>query len=128
MCLSGSVGRVWSCGRSSPVLVVWGGSPASDWLVFSFFPAKEKSLSALLSCQAANLGSCSCACWHVSSVKNPLVHHVPLSSSSSPWLARDLQSVWRVRTRLVVDYASELGVRGALFSLFAAVACFSCLN
>ena len=42
------------------------------------------------------------------------------------WLARDLQSVWRVRTLLVVDDARELGVRGALFSLFAAVACFSC--
>ena len=44
VCLSGSVGRVWSCGRSSPVLVVWGGSPASDWLVFSIFSAKEKNL------------------------------------------------------------------------------------
>ena len=128
VCVSGSVGRVWSCGRPSPVLVVWGGSPASSWLVFSIFPGKEKSLSALLSCQAANLGSCPCACWHVSSVKCPLVRHVPLSSSSSPWLARDSQSVWRVRTLLVVDYARELGVRGALFSLFVAVACFSCLN
>jgi len=128
VCVSGSVGRVWSCGRPSPVLVVWGGSPASSWLVFSIFPGKEKSLSALLSCQAANLGSCPCACWHVSSVKCPLVRHVPLSSSSSPWLARDSQSVWRVRTLLVVDYAHELGVRGALFSLFVAVACFSCLN
>ena len=28
----------------------------------------------------------------------------------------------------MVDYARELGVRGALISLFAAVACFSCLN
>ena len=44
VCVSGSVGRVWSCGRSSPVLVVWGGSPASGWLVFSIFPAKEKNL------------------------------------------------------------------------------------
>ena len=92
------------------------------------FPCEgKKSLSALLACQAANMGSCSCACWHVSSVKYPLVRRVPLSSSSSPWLARDLQSVWRVRTLRVVGYARELGVRGALFSLFAAVACFSCL-
>ena len=93
VCVSGSVGRVWSCGRSSFVFVVWGGSPASGWRVSSIFPAKEKSLSALLSCQAANLGSCSCACWHASSIKYPLVRHVPLSSSSSPWLARDLHSV-----------------------------------
>ena len=130
VCVCGSVGRVWSCGRSFPILVVWGGSPApaSGWLMFSNSPAKEKNLWSLLSCQAANLGSCSCACWHVSSVKYPLVRHVPLSSSSSPWLARDLQSAWRVRTRLVVDYAREVGVRGALFSLFAAVSCFSCLN
>ena len=108
---------MWPCGRSSPVLVVWGGSPASGWLMFSNFPAKEKSLSALLSCQAANLGSCSCACWHVSYVKYPLVRHVPLSSSSSPWLVRDLHNwcVWRVRTLLVVHYARELGVRGARF-------------
>ena len=34
---------------------------------------------------------------------------------------------WRVRI-LLVDYARELGVRGALFSWFAAAACFSCLN
>ena len=36
--------------------------------------------------------------------------------------------MWRVRTLLVVDYARELGVRGALFSLFAEVACFRCLD
>ena len=34
VCVSGSVVGVWSCGRSSPVLVVWGGSPASGWLMF----------------------------------------------------------------------------------------------
>ena len=89
-CASGPIGKVGTCGRSSPILVVWVGSPASGWLVFSIFPRKEKNLWALLSCQAANLGSCSCACWHVSSVKFQLVRHVPLSSSSSPWLERDL--------------------------------------
>ena len=126
-----SVGVSVECGRVVDPPPSWWSGAAPLRLIGScshFFLQRKKSLSALLSCQAANLGSCSCACWHVSSVKNPLVHHVPLSSSSSPWLARDLQSVWRVRTRLVVDYASELGVRGALFSLFAAVACFSCLN
>ena len=103
-------GRVWLCGQSSPpVLVVWVGSPASGWLVFSIFPGKEKSLSALLSCQAANLGSCSCACWHVSSVKYPLVRHVPLSSSSSPWgLRATCNRWWRVRP-LLVDYVRVLG-------------------
>ena len=40
MCVSGSVGRVWSC-APPPVLVVWGSSPASGWLLFSLFPAKE---------------------------------------------------------------------------------------
>jgi hypothetical protein len=44
VCVSGSVGRVWSCGRSSFVFVVWGGSPASGWRVSSIFPAKEKNL------------------------------------------------------------------------------------
>ena len=44
VCVSGSVGRVRSCGRSSPVLVVWGGSPAPGWLMFSISPAKEKNL------------------------------------------------------------------------------------
>ena len=129
VCVSGSVGRVWSCGRSSPVLVVWGGSPASDWLVFLIFPAKEKNsvgASFVPGCQYGVLFVCLLAC--LLAVKYSLVRHVSLSSSSSPWLARDLQSVWRVRTRLVVDYARELGVRGALFSLFVAVACFSCLN
>ena len=70
--------------------------------------------------ETANLGSCLCACWYISSVKYPLVRHVPLSSSSSPWLARDLKSVWRVRTLLVVvDYARA--------SSGCAVRCFRCL-
>ena len=127
-CVGVSVSRVWSCYGSAPS---WWSGAAPLRLVGScsrFSWEGKESLSALLSCHAANLGSCSWACWHVSSVKYPLVRHVPLSSSSSPWLARDLQSVWRVRTLLVVDYARELGVRGALFLLFAAVACFSCLN
>ena len=126
-----SVGVSVECGRVVDPPPSWWSGAAPLRLIGScshFFLQRKKSLSVLLSCQAANLGSCSCACWHVSSVKYPHVHHVPMSSSSSPWLARDLQSVWRVRTRLVVDYASELGVRGALFSLFAAVACFNCLN
>ena len=38
-----------------------------------------------------------------------------------------LERWWHVRT-LLVDYTRELGVRGALLSWFAAVACFSCLN
>ena len=125
------VGRVWSRGRSFPVLVVWVGSPASGWLVFLIFPGKEENLCRRFFRVRLPIWGpvrVPVGCWHVSSVKYPLVRHVPLSSSSSPWLARDLKSVWRVRTLLVVDYARELGVRGALFSLFAAVACFSCLN
>ena len=65
VCVSGCVGRVWSCGRSSPVLVVWGGSPASDWLVFSFFPAKEKisvGASFVSGCQSGVLFVCLLAC------------------------------------------------------------------
>ena len=44
VCVSGSVGRVWSCGRSSFVLVVWGGSPASGWRVILDFPCEGKNL------------------------------------------------------------------------------------
>ena len=97
VCVSGSVGRVWSCGRSSFVIPSsWWSGAAPLRLVGAcprFSLRRKKTLSALLSCQAANLGSCSCACWHAFSIKHPLVRHVPLSSSSSPWLARDLHSV-----------------------------------
>ena len=52
VCVSGCVGRVWSCGRSSPVLVVWGGSPASDWLVFKggFFDRGIDTDAGLVGC------------------------------------------------------------------------------
>ena len=59
------VGRVWSCGRSSPVLVVWVGSPASGWLVFSIFPGKEKisvGASFVSGCQSGVLFVCLLAC------------------------------------------------------------------
>ena len=65
VCISGSDGRVWSCGRSSSVLVVWNGSPASGWLVFSIFPGKEKisdGASFVSGCQSGVLFVCLLAC------------------------------------------------------------------
>ena len=56
-------------------------------------------------------------------IVHDVVKRPPILAFRRHWLARDLQSAWRVRTLLVVDYARELGVRSALFSLFAAVAC-----
>ena len=128
VCVSGSVGRAWSCGRSSFVLVVWGGSPASGWRVSSIFPAKEKNL-----------------CRRFFRVRLPIWGPVRVPVGMPPPSSIPLFVMfhclrrrrpgsratcirwWRVRT-LLVDYARGLGVRGALFSWFAAVACFSCLD
>ena len=114
VCVSGSVGRLWSCGRSSPVLVVWGGSPASGRLVISISLGKETSLSALLSCQAANLGSCSFACWHDSFVESRFTSRVPVSSSISPCLARGVESPVARRGFSLLSRACRLGSRCAV--------------
>ena len=95
VCVSGSVGRVWSCGRSSPILVVWGGSPASDWLVFSIFPGKGKisiGASFVPGCQSGVLFVCLLACL--------LRHLSPRSSCSAVFVVVAL-----ARVRLAIGVA-----------------------
>ena len=79
VCISGSIGRVWSCGRSSFVLVVWGGSPGSGWRVSSIldFPCEGKisvGASFVSGCQSGALIVCLLAC---------LLHQVSPRSSCS---------------------------------------------
>ena len=63
VCVSGLVGKV--CGRVVDLPSSWWSGAAPLRLVGAcprFSLRRKKTLSALLSCQAANLGSCSCAC------------------------------------------------------------------
>ena len=114
VCVSGSVGRVGSCSRSSPVLVGWGGSPASGRLLFSTFPEKGKisvgasfvsgfQSGALFVCLLARLLR-----------ESRLASRVPVSSLVSSWLARGVESPVARRGCSLSSRACRLGSRCAV--------------
>ena len=134
VCASGSVGGVWSCVvcRVVDPPPSWWSGAAPLRLVGSCsrFSLRRKNL-----CRRFFRVSARLPIWGL--VRVPVGMSPPSSIPSfvmshclrrrHPGSRATCIRLWRVRT-LLVDSARELGVRGALFSWFAAVACFSCLN